>query len=112
MKILPVINNERNHVLNASARMKEIGKTGYRIGSRTANIYGASKFQKYCGITRCVGDKLIKNITKDDLPYISAALGLLVPLPLVSPIAMVVGYILKYILPSSSDSKNNKRNIS
>lgn len=110
MKILPIINNEKNHLINTTYKIKELSKQGYDIANRTAGIYKKNKLQKYCGITRSVANKMWKHSTINDLPYIAGALGLFVPIPLVSPIAMGMGFILKFLFPHSSESIKTTKN--
>lgn len=97
MKILPIVNDIKTDITTSGVRIKSAATDGYSVAERTAKIYKHNSLHKYINITRSIGNKIIKGTTVNELPYIGGALGMLVPLPLFSPLLMGVGIVVKYI---------------
>ena len=102
MKILPIVNEIRNDVSSSGIRLKIATADGYRIADRTAKIYKQNKLLKYCNVTRSVSDKVINNTTRKDLPYIAGAIGMVIPIPLMSPLLMGLGFLARYSAQGAS----------
>lgn len=95
MKILPFANSIKNDVVSSSVRLKRASVYGYSIADRTALIYRQNNIQRLYNITRSVSSKIIQGTSQKDLPYIAGAIGLLIPIPLMSPILMGIGYLAR-----------------
>ncbi len=111
MKILPLVNNITQDVTTSGLRLKNATTYGYKIGSRAANIYKQNKIKKYINISRVVSDKVVKGTSKEELPYMAGAIGMLIPLPLASPLLLLLGFIARFSIPDTTFSnKNNNKN--
>ncbi len=108
MKILPLVNGIKNDINISSKRLKNATLEGYNIGSRTAKVYNQNSFRKYLNITRSVGNKVVKGTTKEELPYLAGAIGMLLPLPLMSPIMLGIGFILRFSISDESFTNDTK----
>ena len=93
MKILSLANEIKSDIASSGIRLKKATTQGYSIALRTAKIYNQGSLYKYYNATRSIGDKIIKNTSKKDIPYVAGAIGLLIPFPLLSPILMGLGFL-------------------
>jgi len=106
MKILSLTTEIQRDLTNSGTKLKQATTTGYSIAIRNAKIYKLGNTHKYLNITRSVGDKILKNTTRKELPYIAGAIGLLIPMPLVSPILMGLGFLFSFCI--GKQCKNEK----
>lgn len=95
MKILPLVKDIKNDVTTSGIRLKQATADGYDIAIRTAQIYKLGNVKKYCNITKCIGQKVIKSTTIKEIPYVAGAVGLFIPLPLVSPLFISLGMLAR-----------------
>lgn len=95
MKIFP-FTNIKTEVVSSSLRIRRASVYGYEVANRTAQVYGQNKAKRLLNITRSVSSKVFEGATAKELPYFACALGLLLPLPLLSPIFMGLGYFARY----------------
>lgn len=93
MKILPLFTETCKSIKHTSKRVSRASSAGYEIGMRTSKIYKASDTATIYNITKSVGRKVAQQTTIDDLPIISGAIGMLIPIPLASPILLVLGKV-------------------
>ena len=113
MKILPLVNGIKKDMHLSEVRLKTAATDGYNIGCRTAKIYKQNRIRKYLNITRSISGKVIKGTTKDEIPYLAGALGMMLPIPLTSPIFLGLGLIIRFSIPDSvflDDSRDNEEN--
>lgn len=96
MKIVPVIKNVSSDIKNTSVRISKAGVDGFNIGARKAKVYREGDIAAFTSITKSVGRKVRKQTTVDDLPIVAGAVGLFIPLPLISPIMFGLGLAVKY----------------
>ena len=117
MKILPLVNSIKRDIAISGLNLKNATNDGITIASRTAQIYKQNQFTKCLNIARCVSNRLIKNTTRRELPYMAGAIGMLLPIPLSSPILLGLGFIVRFSLPdpefdnsieNNQDKKINK----
>ena len=94
MKILPFTNIKAD-VVSSSLRIKRASVYGYTLANRTAQVYRQNNAKRMFNITRSVSSKIIKGTTAKELPYFACAIGLLIPIPLISPILMGLGFIAR-----------------
>lgn len=104
MKILPLAKEIKSDISLSSIRLKQASENGYKIANRTAKIYNQSNFKKYINVTRSISNKIAKNTTVKELPYIAGAIGMLIPLPLISPICFGVGYIIRIFIDNKKQT--------
>ena len=95
MKILPLVRGIQNDIASSGKLLKNASKEGYRIANRTSRVYNQNSFKKYFNITRSVSDKVLSNTTKKELAYLGGALGILIPVPFMSPILFGLGLIAR-----------------
>ena len=107
MIILPVIKGIQNDIFFASCRLRNAAAEGYNIAERTSKIYKQGHVKKYVNVTRSVTDKVAKNTTKQELPYIAGAIGMIIPLPLMSPIFFGIGLIARFALSERKGHRSN-----
>ena len=108
MKILPFANSIKEDVASSSLRIKRASIYGYTVANRTAQIYGQNRLHRMFNITRSVSSKVIGGTTTKELPYFACAVGLLIPIPLVSPILMGMGFLARYFMKGSDTLYENK----
>ena len=96
MKILPVVNNIKKDIITSGTHLRKIAGSGYDIADRTAKIYKQGSFKKYFNVARSVSDKLVKDTTIKELPYIAGAIGMFIPFPMISPILFGLGLIVRF----------------
>lgn len=99
MKILPLIKGIQNDISSSGIRLKKATTDGYSIGTRAAKIYKQGNFLKYYNITKCAGAKVINGTTREEIPYLAGAIGMFIPLPLISPLLLILGFIVRFSLP-------------
>ena len=112
MKILPLVNGIKNDVAASGVRLKRATVSGYNVAHRTAKVYRQGKLQKYYNVTRSVSSHVIKNTTKKDLPYMAGAIGMAIPIPLVSPVLLALGFLARYATDGANiiyDSESKAR---
>lgn len=95
MKILPVIENTCSNIKKTSTRLSKAGRDGYHIALRTSKIHNQSDAATFINIGKSVTKKISKETTVDDLPIIGGALGMLIPVPLMSPILLGIGKLVQ-----------------
>lgn len=100
MKILPIIENTGRSVKNTSQRIAKASREGYSIGLRTSKIYKQGEASTLFNVGKSVKKQVCKNASIDDLPIIAGAIGMLIPLPLASPILLGLGKITQVIIKS------------
>ena len=108
MKILPFANSIKNDVISSTLRIKRASVYWYNISDRTALIYRQNNARRLYNITRSVSSKVFKGVSYNDLPYIGGALGLMIPIPLMSPILMGFGYIARLLVAGAGNLYENK----
>lgn len=96
MKILPLYEGIKNDITSSGVRLCKATADGYCVADRTARIYKQSVFKKYLSITKSIGGKVIKGTTKNELPYLAGAIGLMLPVPLMCPIMLGLGFLAKF----------------
>ena len=106
MKILPVAKSINTRIIDKANRIKNASSDGYKIADRTASVFKQNSVMRSLNIARSVGDKLVKTVTLNDLPYFAGAIGLFLPIPFTSPIMFVLGYIAKYTIPKAANMYN------
>lgn len=95
MKILPPMSIGRQ--ISSTARLVcKAGRDGYKIASRTSEIYHQNILQKTAGIGYGIGKQLAGKTTINDLPVIMGAVGMLLPIPFTSFSFFALGLIVKY----------------
>jgi len=104
MKILPLVYGIKNDIANSGMRLKEAGMDAFNVATRTAKIYHQGEAKKYLNITKRVSSKVIKSTTKNELPYVAGAIGLILPVPLMCPLFFGLGCLARIAIPSK---KNN-----
>ncbi len=97
MKILPVIQNTCSNMKKKSTRLSNASREGYQIALRTSKIHNQNNTAKFINIGKSVTKKIAKETTVDDLPIIGGAIGMLIPLPLMSPILLGVGKLIQLV---------------
>lgn len=112
MKILSLTAEIQKDLTNSGIKLKQATTTGYSIASRNAQIYKLCNAHKYLNIARSIGDKILKNTTRKEIPYIAGAIGLLIPLPLVSPVLMGLGFLFRFCTAETEMNKNQRKNFS
>ena len=105
MKILSLAGEIQKDITNSGIKLKTATTSGYSIAIRNAQIYKLGYAHKYLNIARCIGDKIIKNTTCKEIPYIAGAIGLLIPFPLVSPILMGFGFLFSFCVGNKNNNK-------
>ena len=95
MKVLPIIANINKNIKNRSKELSQAGKNGYNIAKRTSQIYNQGCGRKYYNVSKSVSKQLYKEFSIDDLPLFAGAIGMFVPLPLVSPAMFMAGKIVQ-----------------
>lgn len=98
MKILPLFTETCNSIKHTSKRVSKASSTGYEIGMRTSKIYKTNDTATIYNVTKSVGRKVAQQTTIDDLPIISGAVGMLIPLPFASPILLVFGKVAQLVI--------------
>ena len=101
MKILP-FTNIRAEVLSSSLRIKRASVYGYNVANRTASVYKQNEVKRMFNITRSVSSKVLEGTTRKELPYFACAVGLLIPIPLFSPILMGLGLFARSSMQGAS----------
>lgn len=109
MKILSLAGEIQKDLTNSGLKLKQATATGYSIAVRNAQIYKLSNAHKCLNVARSIGDKILKNTTKKEIPYIAGAIGLLIPFPLVSPVLMGLGFLLRFCTTDIGVSKNKEK---
>ena len=102
MKILPIIAKTSRSIKDTTVRVSKAGQIGYDIGLRTSRIHKNGEPLTLLNISKSVGRKLKKETTIDDLPIIAGAIGMLLPLPLASPVMLVLGKIVQLLAKNYS----------
>ena len=102
MRILPFTNSIKSDVVSSTMRIKRASVYGYAVANRTAQVYGQNNVKRLYNITRSVSSKVFEGTTAKELPYLACAIGLMIPLPLVSPILMGLGFFAR----SSAEGAN------
>ena len=102
MKILPLVKDIKSDITSSGVRIKIAAADGYSVGIRAAKIYKQNDFHKCINITRSISNKVFSGTTVKELPYIGGALGMLIPLPLFSPLLMGLGFMAKYYTQGAS----------
>ena len=105
MKILPIVNNIKGDIATSGMHLRKIAGSGYDIADRTAKIYKQGSLKKYINVARSISDKLVKNATINEMPYLAAALGMFIPIPLMSPILFGLGLIIRFSLAPDFDKE-------
>ena len=108
MKILPLINGIKNDVTASGIRLKRATVSGYNVASRTAKVYRQGNLKKYYNVTKSVSSHVVRNTTKNDLPYMAGAIGMMIPIPLASPIMMALGFLARYATDGANIIYNSK----
>ena len=107
MKILPLVKEIQNDIASSGVHLKNASKEGYKIADRTARIYNQNSVKKYYNVTKCVSEKVLSNTTKKELAYLGGAVGMLIPIPFMSPILFLLG-LLARISPKGAPIIYNK----
>lgn len=97
MKILPIVNSISKDIGSTSKRLSRASKDGYQIGLRTSQIYNQGEVSTILNISKSVGKKIKKQTNLDDLPIISGAIGMLLPIPFASVIMLAAGKIVQVL---------------
>ena len=105
MKILPIVKNIRTDLASTGIRLHKAGADGYKIGDRTAKIYHQNSVCKYWNVTRSVSGKIVKGTSVRELPYLAGAIGMFVPLPLISPTMLGIGFIVREFIETAKKLK-------
>jgi len=111
MKILPLVKGIQKDITTSGSRLKGASVEGYNIANRTAKIYKQSKIKKYYNITRCVTNKVASRTTKQEIPYVAGAIGMITPIPFMSAIMFGLGYLIRVSLPNNNSKHNNRSTI-
>ena len=111
MKILPLVKGIQNDVTQSSIRLKQAAYSGYSIADRTSRIYKQGNLKKYLNVVRIVTSKIASGTTKEEIPYLAGAIGMFLPLPLTSPIFLLIGTIIRFSLPDDCFEQDNKNNL-
>ena len=98
MKILPLVKGIQTDISSSGLRLKNAASYGYNIADRTAKIYHQSGFKRYFNVTRSITSKVVAGTTTKELPYLAGAIGLLIPVPLMSPVMMAIGFLARFVL--------------
>ena len=96
MKILPFTNNIKSEVVSSSLRIKRASVYGYEVANRTAQIYRQNNAKRLFNITRSVSSKVLEGTTTKELPYFACAIGIMLPIPFITPILMGIGYLARF----------------
>ena len=102
MKILPLVKGVQNDIASSGARLKQATTDGYRIANRTSHIYKQGNVKKFINIARSISSQVGRGTTTKDLPYLAGAIGVLLPIPLISPIMMGLGFLARFSLEGAS----------
>ena len=97
MKIVPIVENTFTNIKKTSTRLSNAGRNGYHIALRNSKIHKQNEATTLLNIGRCVSKNMAKETTVDDLPIIGGALGMLVPIPFLSPILLGIGKIVQVV---------------
>jgi hypothetical protein len=97
MKILPFTNSIKADVVSSGARIKRASVYGYKVATRTAQIYKQNDAMRMLNVARCVSSKVINGATLKELPYFGGAIGLILPIPFASVILMGIGFLARFI---------------
>lgn len=99
MKILPLVTGIKNDITSSGIRMKKASAEGYNIALRASKVYKQGSFKKYLNVTRSVTHKVLSGTTKQELPYLAGAIGLMLPIPFMCPILFGIGLLIR--IPST-----------
>ena len=106
MKILPLVKGIQEDISSSCTRLKKVAKNGYTIADRSAHIYKLGSAGKYWNAARSISDKIIKSTSKNDIPYIAGAIGMMLPIPLSSPLFLLLGFFVRYSIPNDIYDEN------
>lgn len=98
MKILPIIKSVGNDIKSTSKRVAIASTCGYNVAQRKSHIYKNGELVTLLNISRGVSKKIAKETTIEDLPIIAGAIGMLVPLPLASPVMLALGKAVQLVV--------------
>ena len=112
MKILPLVRDIKQDIASSGVRLKSATTDGYKIAYRTSKIYKQNSLKKYINITRSVSNKVAKNTTAKELPYMACAIGMVIPLPFASPILMALGFLARFSVRNTYDKENKTNHFS
>lgn len=102
MKILPLVTDIKRDIAASGTRIKRASRDGYSIANRSAKVYGHGVLKRYFDITRSISNKIISGTTKQEIPYLAGAIGMMVPLPLTTPLFFGLGLLVRFSLPASA----------
>jgi len=108
MKILPLVKGISKDISSSKLRIKQAFTEGYTVASRSAKVYKHNDLHKYMNITRSISSKLIQKSTVNDLPYIGGAIGMAIPIPLLTTVGVALGIIAKYSSKGAALLYNNQ----
>ena len=95
MKILPLVKGIQNDITSTSIRLKKASLDGYFIADRTSKVYRQCFAQKYINVMRSVTSKVVEGTSKQELPYLAGAVGMLLPVPFLCPIFFCLGLLTR-----------------
>lgn len=98
MKILPVIKNMSSDIRTTSSRLTRAGKDGYCYGKRIAKMNNNGEIKTIGTIGTSVVKNIKKQVSIEDLPFAMGAAGMLVPIPLFSPLMFCLGKAVKTVV--------------
>ena len=98
MKILPLFAETCKSIKHTSKRVSKASSAGYEIGMRTSKIYKTNDTVTIYNVTKSVSRKVAQQTTIDDLPIISGAVGMLIPLPFASLTLLILGKVAQLVI--------------